>query len=220
MANKPFDDIFSIVSTAGDGKAVLRSKAGVNICNVDVPNPLSLILCPHSEATVFIDDAQLYFINWVNNMSRFVKLFESPDFFAQKYRRDGHKAVLFFGGNGGVVWGWTYSFPTHGFILRALRGFANNPKDSSLKDGLHFIGKEMAYEDLDVNLCGAILPKQGKAGSLYEVGSTYVSMWYPDGEKLRPEINQIIQEIGAEGPVLFDKNVGGGIDGPWKVVPW
>lgn len=217
---KPFDDFFRIGCTAADGRAVLYRWDGSAICSVRVENPLSLLeYAPvTSEVSIPLDGGlRLIFPNWADNMRKFTDLFESPDFFSQKYRRDEHQAVLFFGAkNGGVVWGLTCYYETHGFLLRRLRDLERSVAMDPTFEGsgnLHFIG-DVKSSDLDVRLCGAILPKQKG------VDSTYVSMWYPDGEKLRPQINQIIKEVGAEGPVLYDKNVGGDLEGPWQVVPW
>lgn len=221
---RPFDDFFRVGCCAADGKAILCKPDGSPICNVVVENPLSLLEYDihTSEVSILIDGGlRLVFVNWLNSLSRFIDIFESPDFFAKKYHRDEHQAVLFFGAkNGGVVWGLTCYYETHGILLRSLRNeeraLAADPTFEG-SGNFHFIG-DVKSDDLDPRLCGAILPKQGRADSLYAVDSTYVSTWYPDAEKLRPQIDQIIREVGAKGPVLFDRNVGGGIDvlGRWS----
>lgn len=77
-----------------------------------------------------------------------------------------------------------------------------------------FIRGDVAGGVAEATLTGAILPKQG------DLESSYVSLWSRKGEVLAEHINVLLDDIGAESPVLYDRNTGDDFVGRFEVVPW
>lgn len=199
----PLSSVFTIGAVAHDGKAILDGEV-----DIVIPNPMQLMQYDNhaTEASIFLGEHRLFFPNWSSNVSKFLKLFEGPDFFANRYKRENLEAILLVGDKDGkgLVWGWTSIFKNHGMMLRQFN-------DNNFSN-MNFDGE---VNSLSVKYTGAILPKQEG------IESTYVSLWSADAEApLRPYINKILQTVGAEGPFLYDKNTGEDFVGKFVVTPW
>ena len=202
-----FRSIFKTGSLVSDGEAVLNDSIKVH-----VENPMQLVEFDNqmSESSVWLNEhCRLQFPNWPKNLNLFLSLFESPDFFANRYRREGLKAFLFIGvvkndTLTGAIWCDNAVFSTHGELMRGFK--SNSPS-------IHHMGDTKGGTP-DVYKSGAILPTQSG------VENTYVSLWTKCEDVMKDYINQLLLQHPPKAPVLLDRNVGTPFLGPFEVVPW
>lgn len=186
----PFNSFFTIGSIAADGEALLclncPEHKGVPVKVKDV-----MQLLQHDntvgDGTIFIGEGtRLFFPNFHQNAMRFLSLFESPDFIANKYSRAGLRCVLFIGDANGIIYGWNDKFPSHGVLMRAFY-----KKDSEHE--FNVIGEP---KELRVDLSGAILPQ-------HIDGFSYVSLWGSDEAPIRPYIDLLLRKMNLTKNALY-----------------
>ena len=207
-----FDDFFRTLVTTGGGEATLCGADHKKVADVVVKNPMQLLPMEAGDGTVFLDGGTyLCFPQWHEHVMNTIGLFESPDFFANKYRRSGERAVLFIGDRtaSGVIWAWNRDgVVTHSDLVRKV-------KKGDLT-GVNIVGNPN-LDALEISRTGAILPKTDDVDS---PDATYVSMWVKDEyRELTRYINAILRQIGAEAPYVFDRPLGE-YTGPWDIVEW
>jgi len=205
----PFESFIRLGMVAADGEAMLTPPYHVQHSKrVSIPVTLKfydLIELDDSlgDAIVFItkDGTRLFFPAFAQNSAMFLKLFESPDFIANRYARTGIRCVLFIGDVHGIIYGWNDTFSTHGELMRAFAGLSDKPYST--------IG---APEKLNPLLSGAVaeVPSEKR---------TYVSIWGSDIKPVKAYIDVLLRKTNAVKPISLEVSQND-FAGPWDVVEW